>query len=92
MVKYYCINIAFMVINTVLLVLIKFSKYNRSVLGVTGEVPKTYFFLLLAAIIGTGIAYIMEIVQLDRMHNITLMYVAVNLILVSIPFAAYILF
>ena len=92
MVKYYFINVALMVVNTILLVFIKFLKYNRGVISATGEVPRMYFFLVFATIIITIIAYIKEIIQLNRTHNITVAYVLINIILVIIPFMAYMFF
>jgi len=89
MAKYYIFNSVFMLINTGLLCYIKFIKYNRSIIGNTGEVPGYLYIILAAALIITVAVNIIELMVLIKKHRLDAVYIIISIALLVIPYLAY---
>lgn len=88
-VKFYIANIVFMLVNTFLLCYIKFTKYNRSIIGNTGEIPAYIYVALAIALAITAIVNVAAIVFLAKKRSLCVPYCVAVVIFLIIPYLAY---
>lgn len=88
-VKFYIANAVFMLINTFLLCYIKFTKYNRSMIGNTGEIPDYVYVMLVIALAITAIVNVAAIVFLAKKRSLCVPYCVAVVISLIIPYLAY---
>lgn len=89
MLKYCLINTVMMLTDASLLFYIKFTKYNRSIVGNTGEVPVWLYIGVACTLIITIGVNITEVVILKKQHKLSAVYLVISIILLTIPYFVY---
>lgn len=88
-VKFYITNVVCMFANTLLLCYIKFTKYNRSMIGNTGEIPSYVYVMLAIVLTITAIVNVVAIVFLAKKRSLCVPYCVTVAICLIIPYLAY---
>jgi hypothetical protein len=88
-VKFYIVNAIFMFVNTLLLCYIKFTKYNRSMIGNTGEIPAYIYAMLVIMLAITAVVNVVAIVFLVKKRSLCVSYCVAVVIFLIIPYLAY---
>lgn len=89
MLKYYLVDTFIMLTDSFFLFYIKFKKYNRSIVGNTGEVPVWLYIVATCALVITIGVNIAEVIILKRQQKLTAVYLMISIILLMIPYLVY---
>lgn len=89
MLKYYLLNTFCMLVDSVLLFCINFARQNRSLTDSTGKAPVPLCIAAVCALVITAGVYIAEVMILKKQDKLTVPYLIISVILLSIPYLVW---